>query len=275
MTIAEIHGKLSPDRPYGCHERMEDLLTSDVFGTMRYLGGSDGFFDWLRTAEAPSVPQVRTVPPEVIPQSGVRAVHFVFWPTLPNGREPDVALLLELEDAITFLVLVEAKYLAGTSDYEAAAASDDALTGNQIADQVRALSKLSPDDIGRLFGIDDPSPLRYRLHLFVTTDQYLPLPVYRESQKHLAAPWPVSAYWLSWTSLAHHLESHRHQPDPGRAAMIEDVLALLRRKGLVPFSGFRHSAWRRAGVIPAFWEDMWWSLQALGVRADARFWTGG
>ncbi len=37
MTIAELHGKLAPGRPAG-YEYMEDLLTSDVFGTMRYAG---------------------------------------------------------------------------------------------------------------------------------------------------------------------------------------------------------------------------------------------
>ena len=46
MTIAELHGKLSPERPQGVNERMEDLLTSDVFGTMKYAGWENGFIDW-------------------------------------------------------------------------------------------------------------------------------------------------------------------------------------------------------------------------------------
>ena len=36
MTIAEIHGKISSDS-LKINERLEDLLTSDVFGTFKYL----------------------------------------------------------------------------------------------------------------------------------------------------------------------------------------------------------------------------------------------
>lgn len=36
MSIAEIHGKLSP------YERMEDLLTFDLFSTFRYLSLNKG-----------------------------------------------------------------------------------------------------------------------------------------------------------------------------------------------------------------------------------------
>ena len=36
MTIAEIHGKIS-ETGTNLSERMEDLLTSDIFGGMRYL----------------------------------------------------------------------------------------------------------------------------------------------------------------------------------------------------------------------------------------------
>ena len=54
MTIAELHGKLSPDRPDRCNDRMEDLLLSDVFGTMKYAGWENGFLDWLRSSIDPA-----------------------------------------------------------------------------------------------------------------------------------------------------------------------------------------------------------------------------
>ncbi len=47
MTIAELHGKLSSSNPNGVNDRMEDLLTSDVFGAMKYAGWENGFIDWL------------------------------------------------------------------------------------------------------------------------------------------------------------------------------------------------------------------------------------
>ena len=44
MTIAEVHGKLSP------YKRMEDLLTSDVFSTFRYLDVNNGLVPFLQKA---------------------------------------------------------------------------------------------------------------------------------------------------------------------------------------------------------------------------------
>lgn len=275
MTIAEIRGKLSPDHPYGCHDRMEDLLTSDVFGTMRYAGMSCGFLEWLQGAEAPGIEQVRTLPPRTISSAEIRSTRFAFWPTLPNRREPDVALLLDLADGTSYLVIIEAKYLSGTSDFEVPETSEDGRTGNQVADQIKALAELSRDDVRSMFRVGTIPPVAYRLHLFVTADEYLPLPVYRESARHLPTPWPVSAYWLSWTSLPRHLEPHRFHPDPGRAAMIDDLLALLHRKGLLPFSAFSGLPWGPASARPEFWHDRWWLLPPLALRAENTFWTGG
>jgi hypothetical protein len=45
MTIAELHGKLAEGRTTG-YEYMEDLLTSDIFGTMRYARWECGFAGW-------------------------------------------------------------------------------------------------------------------------------------------------------------------------------------------------------------------------------------
>ncbi len=46
MTIAEIHGKLPP------YEQMEDLLTSDVFSTFKYLGVNNGLIQFLKKPQA-------------------------------------------------------------------------------------------------------------------------------------------------------------------------------------------------------------------------------
>lgn len=51
MTIAEIHGKLSS------YEHMEDLLTSDVFSTFKYLEVNNGLIPFLKRQQA-----LRTMP---------------------------------------------------------------------------------------------------------------------------------------------------------------------------------------------------------------------
>ncbi len=59
MTIAELHGKLSSTRPASINDRLEDLLTSDVFGTMKYAGWENGFLNWIQQ----SIPASVTPPP--------------------------------------------------------------------------------------------------------------------------------------------------------------------------------------------------------------------
>ena len=50
MTIAEIHGKLSSSGS-NISDRLEDLLTADVFGCLRYLPFEKGFQKILTRAQ--------------------------------------------------------------------------------------------------------------------------------------------------------------------------------------------------------------------------------
>jgi hypothetical protein len=287
MSIAELGGKLAPDRPYGCHDRMEDLLTSDVFGTMRYAGWSCGFLDWLREAK-PAPVQAQPEPvlelavksiDQILPSSGILAVHHAFWPSLPNRREADLALLFHIEAGVSVLVLIEVKYLSGTSDFDIPDEGDELeRTGNQIADQISGLSKLSPDDVCQWFKLDKAPMLTERVHLFITKDSLLPISVYSLARYNLARSslpprlWPVNAYWLSWTSLARHLEPHKYDLDAGRAALIQDLYNLLIRKELVPYHGFELKPCNRLSIDPAFWQDIWWRFAPIGIASLSTFW---
>jgi len=51
MSIAEIRGKIS-DTGSNLSERMEDLLTSDVFGCLRYLPSEVALLPFLSTARS-------------------------------------------------------------------------------------------------------------------------------------------------------------------------------------------------------------------------------
>lgn len=112
MSIAGRAGKLPSDGgPSGPRwHRIEDLLTSDVFGAYRYLPPAVGLLPFLARARGMFG---RTLP-EQLAEEGVsfdalRWCRIVFWPALA-GREPDV-LILAGESVRTALVavLVEAK----------------------------------------------------------------------------------------------------------------------------------------------------------------------
>ncbi len=279
MTIAELHGKLAPDKPNGVHDRMEDLLTSDVFGTMKYTGWQHGFLDWLLLAEpAPIEPAPPPISTYLVPERTTQ-VGYRFWPTLRNKREADVGLLFCFEERDPLLILIEAKYKSGTSDWDGGEPGDPySLTGNQIADQVRGLNQMMAHELLNLFEpalwfrkLNDPGSIQ-KVHLFVTIHTVLPARDYELSKKKLSAPWPLPAYWLSWTSLAECLSNHLDASERCVRELIGDLCRLLHRKELVPFIGFSMEPWRGSAKRPSFWREQWWSYALLAVGEYESFW---
>ena len=91
MFAAELGGKL----PAGVRQ-LEDILTSYVFGFLRYSARSvylSGFLNEVIGLE--------------VTDDQARAAEFRFWPTLPDRTEPDVVLVVG-----SYYVLFEAKLFA-------------------------------------------------------------------------------------------------------------------------------------------------------------------
>lgn len=91
MFAAELGGKL----PSGVRQ-LEDILTSYVFGFLRYSARSvylSGFLNEVIGLE--------------VTHDQARAAEFRFWPTLPDGTEPDVVVVVG-----AYYVLFEAKLFA-------------------------------------------------------------------------------------------------------------------------------------------------------------------
>ena len=280
MTIAELHGKLSPARAAGISERMEDLLTSDVFGTMKYAGWNKGFLDWLLSAEpAPVMPS----PPLIkhfFDERQITSVKYRFWPMLTNKREPDLAMLIEFDSGNQLLVVVEAKYFSGTSDFEVDEAHEEKdLTGNQLADQVKGLNAMTSKELLQLFG---PSTARTGssgdrvleiIHLFITVHSELPKTDYENSVEKTGDYWPVPSYWLSWGKLAEKIEAHLTHNESGLDALLMDLSELLKRKGLIPFKGFRMTPVELDKINPSFWNEVYWTMSPLQKLKYCSFWN--
>lgn len=279
MTIAELHGKLSPDRPMGVSERLEDLLTSDVFGTMKYAGWKKGFIEWLLKAKgAPVEPN----PPPIknyLSKSKITHIEYKFWPRLKNGREPDLALLVSFDLEDYLLILIEAKYFSGTSDWEVDEETEPfGLTGNQIADQINGLKNMLPMDLFKWFESTSDSKFidadihLEMIYLFITMHSVLPVNDFENSTKQLGNIWPIHSYWLSWNSLSECLKKHFDQTGNGFNALIKDLYYLLHRKRLVPFHGFKMLPWYGYREGPFFWDEHYWAIQPLYLGKYRSFW---
>lgn len=90
MFIAELRGKVP-----GEVRRLEDVLTSYFFGTMKNLPTDILLIPWLEKIGAGLSKQ---------PKSDVQ---FAFWECLPDGTEPDLIIRFDRQ-----LIMVEVKYLS-------------------------------------------------------------------------------------------------------------------------------------------------------------------
>lgn len=97
---------------------MEDILTSNVFGLLKYLPPEEGLLNYLALAEDEDGNQplkyLRS-----LNEVGQDSISYEYWPWWeePNryGCEPDVVIKLKIPDKKDLLFLIEAKYLSGKS----------------------------------------------------------------------------------------------------------------------------------------------------------------
>jgi hypothetical protein len=275
VSIAVIHGKLSPQHPENISDRSEDLLTSSIFGGFRYLGWHLGLIDWLKDSQpiwgGGDDPWI----------GAIKHIAYSFWPRLKNGREPDLALLILFDQLRSLVVVIEVKYLSGPSDWETEGLIDKrGRTGNQIADQILGVEDMADyelldwfkpslardtDNSAHALQLPAPNePLR-PIHLLVSADTSPPkyydaARVRYEAVRGHGAKSRIPAFWLSWTRLAEHIDVGITDPDPLKAALSLDLYRLLKHLGLLPFEGFRMSPWISA-AISGFWtgeEKLWW-----------------
>ena len=230
MTIAEIRGKIS-EAGTNLSERMEDLLTSDTFGCMRYLPAEKALLPFLRTGRS-FHGEAFTVPDRII------RVHYSFWPWLKllgcTPCQPDVVLGLETEGHHVHLVLVEAKYYSGLSSEE----DERPEPNDQLARELDNLDTVSC----AAFGWGHQLKIATRTLLFVTQDMGVPHHLMAQSLAEYGRKRHKDGdiFWTSWRFLPPVLEqSLEREGVLEHRAVLEDMLSLLQKKGLTVFNGVK------------------------------------
>lgn len=228
MTIAEIHGKISEEGT-NLSERLEDLLTADVFGCLRYLPPHKALIPFLNTAKS-FQGHALMLPGDII------GVRYSFWPWIKlhgcTPCEPDVVVGLEDEKRHLHLVFIEAKYRSGLSSEE-----DEGESANdQLARELDNLDRISSGNLHW-----SPSPIiASRSLLFVTQDMGMPRNLLAQSlaEYNRKRQRDGDIFWTSWRCLPAILEqSLAEQNSTENIAVLEDMLNLLLRKELIMFHG--------------------------------------
>lgn len=228
MTIAEIHGKIS-ETGVNLSERMEDLLTSDIFGCMRYVPPAKLLMPFLSTACSFHGFPLH-IPGRII------KTHYSFWPWLKVPGcipcEPDVAIGLETTERTIHLLLIEAKYYSGLSSDE----DERSEPNDQLARELDNLLAMSIETLHWGRGLKTTS----RNLLFITQHMGIPRDLLRQSlTEYEDKRCKVGdIFWTSWRFLPQIIDSAlARETNPEHASVMRDMSKLLIRKGLIFFTG--------------------------------------
>lgn len=206
MLAAQLRGKLTRKE-----EDLEDLLTSNVFGSIKYTPNEKGLIPLLSAAEDENGlnPLIRL--------PNISDVTYEFWPYLNdrkgNAREPDVLIHITHETKQRTIILVEAKYQSGKSS--------EADEGSRINDQLA-----SEWDI-LITKETDAKPYL----LYITADFSYPNKDIEDAQYEFAKKrnGKLDIVWISWRKLPTVLNDNE--------PMLKDLIEVLRKQGLTFFEG--------------------------------------
>lgn len=229
MSIAGRHGKLHAivGDDEGWHQRVEDLLTADVFGAYRYLPPGLGVLALLGAAE--NADGVTLAAWQGEQWESLQHVDITFWPRL-NGREPDLLVSLGAEDARPELfVLVEAKLHSDQHWIEGR--SQLGYYGELVFDE-EALADV----------LDDVELPERRPVVFLTKDAEAPTAALARAREELRARMEVGStdvFWTSWhrareqAEAALALATANGEPTHLQA-LLADLLEDLAERGFTP-----------------------------------------
>ncbi len=227
--IAEIHGKISSSSS-NLSSRLEDQLTGDVFGALRYIDPIYGLFPILRNGcrIEGKKKKLSLCNPEI--------EDIEFWPWIGEA-EPDILIKLIENEGQRTIIQVEVKYFSGLSSDDPVIEGSEETgsaegeeqriqeSNNQLIRQMRSLKKAFPD--------------HKKIQIFLTADIGYPHELFdrvlRQAKDEKLEE--VELYWLCW----HDIPGVLKNIDIARLAQreriaVEDLLALLERKGFSRFS---------------------------------------
>jgi hypothetical protein len=210
MLAAQLMNKLTRRE-----EDLEDLLTSNVFGSIKYVPIEEGLIPLLSAVEDSNGNNVFE------DLSHILKVDYSFWPYLKEERcigcEPDVLIQIKHKNGAQIIILVEAKYKSGKSSE---ATDDDDKPYDQLGREWDNL----------LVFARNKSAIPYLL--YVTADFGYPgediEKSYREFKEKRGAK--IDIVWISWRKLPVIFCESKHD-------IIKDLVEILRRQWLIFFEG--------------------------------------
>jgi hypothetical protein len=240
--LAEIHGKISSTGS-NLSDRLEDQLTGDIFGTLRYIDAQAGLLPFLASSYC-----LTNVGQRVHPNfSNAKIKQIRFWPWIVEA-EPDVLIELAEDGDQGLVILIEAKYFSPLSSDDS---PDDALTPDETSNSELANvyhnENSSPGEsqnqlIRQMRGMRTMYRAYRRIQIFLTTDRVYPRDLLSRVQglADTEGLGDTELYWLCWHDLPAVLQQALQKRDAWSSErdgiILSDLLWLCERKGFGRFS---------------------------------------
>lgn len=216
--IAEIHNKISKTGS-NLSDRLEDQLTGDFFGSIRYLPFqtalryvlaavrfelNDQESDWVKSL-----------------QSTLGFDYEIkFW---VRHEEGEIDLILNLPTAV---IGIEVKYYSGLSSEDEE--SEEMVTPEESINQLARYSRLLQD-----IRQEQPAYLIFLAPLNIL------LPVERDMKERSIISQDIKMGFLAWQNVLEQLQGiELLNLDIGQRRILQDLIALLLQKGFARFRGF-------------------------------------
>lgn len=216
--IAEIHGKISGSGS-NLSDRLEDDLTGNVFGSLRYIPFCQAMKQILTNSIYPN-----SLANAI---NGIQAEYWAdcikFW---PYDHEGEIDTVIEFDDTI---LGIEVKYLSGLSSDDAA---DYSGQFSQISTDID--SEISQHQLSRESRIiDRRGGTKKKILLFIANSSSC-RSVYDDTIKRNLINKNVQLGYISWQKFYNEL-LHLHIDNEFYRLVIIDLINLLKRKGFEQF----------------------------------------
>lgn len=228
MLIAEIKGKL-PSKLMS----YEDLLTSSVLGSLKYLS-SPSYIQLILQSS------VNNIGKKIFFHSDLVYCDYKFWPRLTNS-EPDLLLHLRDTQNEEYIICIEAKYWSGKSSEEDTTINAADRKNSQRDQLAREIEDIHTDLCLNLFNVNK-NKIKKTLLIYLTNDTTFPFDNVSTSAKHIQnIDYPITEiYWLTWSEIYKTITEFATIKTQQDAIILEDIKKLMQKKDLNNFSGLEN-----------------------------------
>lgn len=219
--IAEIQGKISSTGS-NLNERLEDNLTGNFFGTLRYMSFENGLKKILLQGVTPKNDNVI----EIIKNINVEewSDNISFW---PYDKEGEIDVILDFDNCI---IGIEVKYLSGIS-------SDDDISNDENSFEDKIKEDKSIQQLARESRIiSKKSPNKEKILIFIA-DQQSCIDVYKDVTKRNIIEKDVNLVYISWQNILE-IMKNLQCTNKYEKIIIDDLISLLTKKGFDQFKEF-------------------------------------